>query len=123
MATYREIVYLVLDEIKSSNGDSNITENHVIFLANQYRLFLLEQKKKKDGESELSSANQQTICLNLEKTEAIPDLEYCNGIYLRSIEELPDLLNENSANVYIINRNFYFQYSYLYIFILIIHII
>jgi hypothetical protein len=34
MATYREIVYLVLDEIKSSNGDSNITENHVIFLAN-----------------------------------------------------------------------------------------
>lgn len=101
MALYREIVYLVLDEIKSTNGDSNVTEEHVIFLANQYRLFLLEQKKKKDGESELSSANQQTICLNLEKTEAIPDLEYCNGIYLRSIEEIPDLLNENSANVYI----------------------
>lgn len=101
MATYREIVYIILDEIKANSGDSNITEEHVIFLANQYRLFLLEQKKNKDGESTLSSANQQTICLNLEKTEAIPDLEYCNGLYLRSIEEIPALLDQDNANVYI----------------------
>lgn len=101
MATYREIVYIILDEVKANSGDSNVTEEHVIFLANQYRLFLLEQKKKKDGESTLSSANQQTICLNLEKTEAIPDLEYCNGLYLRSIEEIPALLDQDNANVYI----------------------
>ena len=40
MATFRQIVYTVLDEIKSVNGDSYITEEHVMFLANQYRLFL-----------------------------------------------------------------------------------
>jgi hypothetical protein len=34
MATYREIVYACLDEVKASNGDSNITEEYVIFLAN-----------------------------------------------------------------------------------------
>jgi len=33
--------------------------------------------------------------------DAIPDLEYCNGMYLRSIEEIPSLLDENSAKVYI----------------------
>ena len=33
-ATYREVVYMCLDEIKSLNGDSTITEEHVIFLAN-----------------------------------------------------------------------------------------
>ena len=90
---------MVLDEIKSTNGDSNITEEHVIFLANQYRLFLLEQKKQKEGEGSLSSANEQTICLNLEKADAIPDLDYCNETYLRSIEEIPDLLEEDGAKV------------------------
>lgn len=101
MATYKQIVDMVLDEIKANTGDSDITEEHVIFLSNLYRLFLLEQKKKKDGVSSLSSANQQTICLNLEKVQAIPDLEYCNGLYLKSIEEIPALLDQDSANVHI----------------------
>ena len=103
MATYREIVYLVLDEIKSSNGDSNITENHVIFLANQYRLFLIEQKKLKQGEAALSSSNEQTICIDLEKVDAIPGLEYCNDIYLRSIQEIPEIVSEESVKVNLVD--------------------
>ena len=103
MATYREIVYLVLDEIKSSNGDSNITENHVIFLANQYRLFLIEQKKLKQGEASLSSANEQTLCIDLEKVDAIPGLEYCNDIYLRSIQEIPEIVSEESVKVNLVD--------------------
>ena len=103
MATYREIVYLVLDEIKSSNGDSNITENHVIFLANQYRLFLIEQKKLKQGEAALSSANEQTLCIDLEKVDAIPGLEYCNDVYLRSIQEIPEIVSEESVKVNLVD--------------------
>ena len=99
MASYREIVYLVLDEIKASNGDSDITEEHVIFLANQYRLFLLEQKKKKEGADSLSPSNEQTICVDLERVDAIPGLEYCNDIYLRSIQEIPQVINEESVKV------------------------
>ena len=103
MATYREIVYLVLDEIKSSNGDSNITENHVIFLANQYRLFLIEQKKLKQGEAALSSANEQTLCIDLEKVDAIPGLEYCNDVYLRSIQEIPEIVSEESVKINLVD--------------------
>ena len=103
MALLREIVYLVLDEIKSSNGDSNITENHVIFLANQYRLFLIEQKKLKQGEAALSSANEQTLCIDLEKVDAIPGLEYCNDIYLRSIQEIPEIVSEESVKVNLVD--------------------
>ena len=99
MALYKEIVYLVLDEIKSMNGDSDITEGHIIFLANQYRLFLLEQKKKKEGAESLSSSNEQTICVDLERVDAIPGLEYCNDIYLRSIQEIPQVINEESVKV------------------------
>lgn len=103
MALYKEIVYAVLDEVKSSNGDSNITEEHVIFLANQYRLFLIEQKKLKQGEAALSSANEQTICIDLEKVDAIPGLEYCNDIYLRSIQEIPEIVSEESVKVNLVD--------------------
>lgn len=99
MALYKDIVYLILDEIKAVSDDSFITEDHVIFLANQYRLFLIEQKKLKQGEGSLSSANEQTICIDLEKVNAIPGLEYCNDIYLRSVQEIPDMLDEESVKV------------------------
>lgn len=103
MATFREIVYIVLDEIKASNGDSNITEDHVIFLANQYRLFLIEQKKLKQGVDSLASTNEQTLCIDLEKVDAIPGLEYCNDTYLRSIQEIPKMLNEESVKVNLVD--------------------
>ena len=99
MRTYREIVYYCLDAIKSTNGDSNITEEHVIFLANQYRTFLIEQKKKKEGVTSLSSSNEQTICIDLEKTSAIPGLDYCNDTYLRSKQEIPELINADTVKV------------------------
>ena len=99
MATYREIVYMCLDEIKSSNGDSSITEEHVMFLANQYRLFLLEQKKKQEGAQALSQSNEQTICVNLEQADAVPGLDYCNETYLRSEEEVPDTISDTTVNI------------------------
>ena len=97
--TYREVIYYCLDAIKSSNGDSSITEEHVIFLTNQYRVFLLEQKKRKDGEHSLSSTNEQTICIDLEQVDAIPGLEYCNDIYVRSKQEIPNALNTDTMKV------------------------
>ena len=99
MASLREIVYLILDEIKAQSNDSDITEEHVIFLANQYRLVLIEQKKKKEGVSSLSSSNEQTICIDLEKVDAIPGLEYCNTTYLRSVQEIPELIDKDSVKV------------------------
>ena len=35
---------MVLDEIKLTSDDSIINENHVIFLLNKYRTFLLKQR-------------------------------------------------------------------------------
>lgn len=44
MSTYRELVYLVLDELKLASDDSTFTEDHVVFLLNRYRTFLLKQR-------------------------------------------------------------------------------
>lgn len=112
MATFREIVYYCLDAVKSSNGDSDITEEHVMFLANHYRLFLIEQKKKKEGEASLASSNKQTICIDLERVNAIPGLDYCNDTYLKSVQEIPDLLSEDSVKV---NLSDYFNIMTAYV--------
>ena len=103
MATWREITYMVLDEIKSLNSDSSVTEDHVIFLANHYRLFLLEQKKEKQGVAALSESNYQTICLDLEKTSAVPGLDFCTDTYLKSVQEIPTTIDASSTRVYPIN--------------------
>lgn len=98
-AKYKDIVYYCLDAVKSTNGDSEITEEHVLFLANHYRLFLIEQKKLKQGEYSLSAANEQTICIDLEQADAIEGLDYCNDIYLKSTAEVPDIINGTTIKV------------------------
>ena len=45
--TYRELVYMCLDEIKLSSDDSYITEDHILYLISKYRAFLLRQKYEK----------------------------------------------------------------------------
>lgn len=45
--TYRELVYMCLDEIKLASDDSYITEDHILFLISKYRAFLLRQKYEK----------------------------------------------------------------------------
>ena len=55
MSTYREIVYMVLDELKEHSDDAYYTEDHIIFLATNWRAALLEKKyptNKKDIPSE-----------------------------------------------------------------------
>lgn len=85
MATYRELTYLVLDEIKAISDDSTITAEHALFLLNHYRNYILQQKIKADGIASLNQSNTQTICLDLEITQLIPDEDICSDIVLKSV--------------------------------------
>jgi len=42
MSTFKEIVYLALEELKLTSDDSYYTEDHILFLLNKYRAFLLK---------------------------------------------------------------------------------
>lgn len=44
--TYREIVYIIQDEMKILSDDSNFETDHFVFLANKYRALLFNQKYK-----------------------------------------------------------------------------
>ena len=94
MATYREAVYMVLDFLKLSSDDSYYTEDHVRFLLNKYRAYVLKSKyedSQKTPGSTPSESNYQTLNLTFEHVNGVDGLQ-CTGEYLRSVEEIPTAL-------------------------------
>ena len=69
--TYRELVYMCLDEIKLASDDSYITEDHILFLISKYRAFLLRQKYDKTN-MPASESNYQKIKIDV--ANKIPDI-------------------------------------------------
>ena len=65
MSKYRDIVYMVLDELKIHSDDASFTEEHILFLINKYRAFILKQRYS-DKRKEVPQSNYQTLCLDLE---------------------------------------------------------
>lgn len=99
MTTYRELVYLVLDELKLSADDNYFTEDHVIALLGKYRGMLLKQQYK-DVKKDIPESNFQTLCLDLIQVPAIAGEECEGGTYLRSKEKIPFLMNIATPRVY-----------------------
>ena len=90
MATFGEIIYSVLDILKERADDAYYTEEHIIFLANKMRAFLLERKYKNTRNStfvEMSDENKQEICISLEAADLLPGS--CQGPWLKSTEKIP----------------------------------
>lgn len=97
--TYREAVYLVLDELKLSSDDVYYTEEHVIFLLSKYRGLLLQQQYK-DIKKDIPESNYQTLCLDLIQVPAIAGEECEGGTYLRSKEKIPYLMSISNPTIY-----------------------
>lgn len=100
MAKYKEIVSMVLDSLKVSSDDTFYTEDHIIFLAGRCRSFLLKQRYASDVKKPIPDSNYQTICLGLEKIEAIEGLPCEGGYYLRTTQEIPDVMPFGNTRLY-----------------------
>lgn len=99
MSTYRELIYLVLDELKLTSDDALFNEEHVMFLLGKYRGFLLKQQYK-DIKKEIPESNYQTLCLDLIQVPAITGEPCEGGTYLRSKEKIPFLMPIVTPRVY-----------------------
>lgn len=97
--TYREIVYMCLDQLKLVSDDSTYTEDHIIFLASKIRGMLLKQQYK-DVKKEIPESNFQTLCLELIPVPAISGEPCEGGTYLRSKEKIPHLISIVAPRVY-----------------------
>ena len=111
MSTYREIVYLILDELKLASDDSFIQPEHVIFLLDKYRGMLLYQKYE-NIKKEIPESNYQTICLDLEVVPAYEGDTCAGRGYLRSVQEIPNMMTLSNPKVSTMN---YFMGSINYI--------
>lgn len=97
MKTYRQIVFLILDELKINSDDSNFNEEHIIFMANKYRAALLK-KTYSDIKKEIPQDNYQTLCLDLEESEGLPGFP-CEGTYMKSTKKIPDTIEVGHTTV------------------------
>lgn len=98
MTTYRELVNMVLDELKLISDDSIFQPEHVLFLLDKYRGFLLKQRYS-DIKKEIPESNFQTICIDLEKVPAYQD-DNCGGRgYLKSTKKIPDMMTIGGQKV------------------------
>lgn len=90
---------MVLDELKLSSDDAQFTEDHVMFLLNKYRAFLLKQRYS-DIKKQIPESNYQTICIDLIQVPAISGDVCEGGTYLRSKEKVPFLMQIGTPRVY-----------------------
>lgn len=101
MSTYRELIYMVLDQLKAISDDRYIEEEHIIFLLKKYRIFILENERK-NTIHKLSPVNYQTTDFVLRETTAVSGLPCTGRIYLMSTTKLPiiALINGEDADTY-----------------------
>lgn len=91
MSTFGELTSMCLDQLKLVSDDSHFQREHIVFLLDKFRSFLLK-KQYSDIKKEIPNSNFQTICLDLEKVDAFGD-DTCGGRgYLKSVQEIPDML-------------------------------
>ena len=111
MSKYSELVYMVLDEVKGMSDDFNFTEDHVVFLLDKYRAFILKQRYS-DIKKQIPESNYQTICVDLIQVPAINGEPCEGGAYLRSTIKIPFLMQIGTPKVSSID---YFQGEFAYI--------
>ena len=98
--TYRELIYMCLDELKGMSDDFTFTEGHIAFLCDNYRSFLLKQRYYSGIKKSVSESNYQTICLDLIEVPAINGEPCEGGPYLRSKDRMPVTLMIGNPRVY-----------------------
>lgn len=111
MSTYKELVYMCLDELKLYSDDALYTEEHIMFLLGKYRTFLIKQRYS-DVKKQIPESNYQTICLDLIEVPAISGEPCEGGSYLRSKEKIPFLMKIGNPRVYPID---YYQGKITYV--------
>ena len=111
MRTYKELVYMCLDELKLYSDDALYTEEHIMFLLGKYRTFLIKQRYS-DVKKQIPESNYQTICLDLIEVPAISGEPCEGGSYLRSKEKIPFLMKIGNPRVYPID---YYQGEITYV--------
>jgi hypothetical protein len=101
---------MVLDELKLVSDDSHFQEEHILFLLDKYRSFLLKQRYS-DVRKEIPESNYQTICVDVQQVNAI-DGSPCTGAdYMKSTQKIPNMMTIGKQKISSLD---YFQGNFTY---------
>lgn len=93
MSTFKEMVYLIMDQNKLASDDSFVEPSHIVFILTKIRAYFLKEKYSK-LKGQVASSNFQTIKL---KVHPVNDPASCGRFsVLMSDEEIPNLLLLNN---------------------------
>ena len=85
---------MALDLLKQRSDDAYYTEEHIIFLAQKMRAFLLERKYRGSRNQSfvpVNPENMQHVCIPVEPTTLLPN--GCGGHWLKSKDRIPQFMN------------------------------
>ena len=89
MSTYRELVYIILDQIRATSDDSLYNDAHISYLIDKYRSMLLKQKYS-DVRKRIPSSNTQTVKISFEQKS--DDLGLSTNELISSLE-IPQIVS------------------------------
>ncbi len=101
MSKYKEVVYMVMDELKLASDDTYFNEDHIIFLLNKYRAFILKQRYS-DVKKQIPESNYSNITVDLMESYGIEGVS-CSDTYLKSTIKIPNLLKISTPSIYTYN--------------------
>lgn len=110
MSTCKELVYMVLDELKLNTNDSYYQEEHVLYLLDKYRAFLLKQRYS-DIRKEIPDSNYQTLCLDTEVEDTSTN-NCANVRYLKTTDKVPNVMQIGKHSI---DTKYMFQGNFTYI--------
>lgn len=94
--TYRELVYMVLDEAKAISDDIPFNEDHILFLLSKYRSYILKNTYSQFLQS-IPESNYQTICVDLD----FDDNDFCGmQALLISNDSIPSTMSFGTKDIY-----------------------
>lgn len=96
MSTYKEIAYMVLDELKSASDDRYYEIEHVVYLLDHYRSLLLKQRYG-DIRKNIADINYQSIDITLMQVPAVAGEVSEGGTFLKSVEKIPTIIGFNGS--------------------------
>lgn len=92
MKTYREIVYLIMDELKILSDDSLFETDHILAFCNKYRSLLIKQRYL-DKKREIPTAFYQRLNVSF-------DTVYYRGDIYKSTKEIPSSIDNGILHTY-----------------------
>ena len=94
MSKYSELVFMVNDLVKLISDDSVFTEDHIIYLLDTARSYLLKQKYENNAKNQIQDSNYQTIKVEVEEDNVYYITNMNKLIKVKDITNSYDILKE-----------------------------